>query len=343
MKIVSRVFAITLAAALSGAVAGAQTALTTTKPVVPMELKPLSNTPITLHILDDTKTIYQAIGKVAGINVLFDADYQSKRAQVDLTNASLSDTLRIVGALTGTFYKPLTPDTIFVAANTHQKHTDLDDQEDETFYLTNATQQADANEVVAALRNMLAPESKVYLVNSQDAIVVRTTPELLVRAQKLLADLDLPKKAYRLTYTVTEMDGTKLIGTHHIAMLAVSGQNVRVKQGSKVPIATGSYNTTSTDSKAAGVQTQITYIDVGLNFDSTLTAMGDSAMLKASVERSSVAPEPSGVGAQDPILNQTSVSGVFLLPQGKPARIGSLDMPGTSHHLDIDATLEPLH
>jgi len=262
---------------------------------------------------------------------------------VDFTNASLSDSLRIVGEMAGTFYTPLTPDTIFVAQNTLQKHRDLDDLEDETFYLKNAAQQADANEVVAALRNILPPEAKVYLVIGEDAIVVRTTPELLVLTQKLLNDLDLPKKTYHLTYTVTEMDGAKLIGAHHVAMLAVDGQNVKVKQGSKVPIATGSFNTASGDNKAAGVQTQYTYIDVGLNFDSTLTAVGDSAMLKAYIERSSVAPEASGVGAQDPIVNQTSVQGVFLLAPGKPARIGSLDMPGSSHHLDIEATLEPLH
>lgn len=343
MKIASRWFAITLAAALSGPIAWGQTALTTAKPVTPMQLKPLSNSPITLHAVDESKTIYQAIGKLAGLNVLFDPDYTSRRVQVDLTNASLSDGLRIVGEIAGTFYKPLTPDTILVAQNTLQKHHDLDDQADETFYLKNATQQADANEMVAALRNMLSPESKVYLVISEDAIVIRTTPELLMRAQKLLNDLDLPKKAYRLTYTITEMDGTKLIGTHHIAMLAVAGQQIKVKQGSKVPIATGSFNTASSDNKAAGVQTQYTYIDVGLDFDSVLTAMGDSAMLKADVERSSVAPEASGVGAQDPIVSQTSLQGVFLLAPGKPARLGSLDMPGSSHHLDIEATLEQLH
>jgi type II secretory pathway component GspD/PulD (secretin) len=339
MKIAIKLFAITLAAALSGPIAWTQ-APTTTKPVVPMQLKPLSNAPITMHAVDDSKTLYQTIGKLAGLNVLFDADYQSKRVQVDFTNASLSDALRIVGEIAGTFYKPLTPDTIFVAQDTTMKHRDLDDLEDETFYLKNATQQADANELVAALRNILPPDAKVYLVIGEDAIVVRTTPELLVLTQKLLNDLDLPKKAYRLTYTVTEMDGTKLIGTHHVVVLAVSGQQVKVKQGSKVPIATGSY---SADNKAAGVQTQFTYIDVGLNFDSTLMAMGDSAMLKADVERSSVAPEASGVGAQDPIVNQTSLQGTFLLAPGKPARIGSLDMPGSSHHLDIEATLEPLH
>jgi general secretion pathway protein D len=342
MKIGSSPLAVVLAVLLSGPVALAQNALTTPNPAPTPQLKPTSNAPITLHMTDDSKNIYQAIGKLAGINVLFDPDYTSKHVQLDLTSASLTDALRIVGDITNSFYKPITSNTIFVAFNSRQKHVDLDDLETRTFYLKNASQQADANEVVTALRNVLPAEAKVYLVASQDAIVMRTTPDWLTLAQKLLNDLDLPRKTYRLNYTVTELDGAKILARQNFAMLAISGQQTVFKQGSKVPIATGAYNTASTENKAAGVQTQYTYIDVGMNFDSTLTSMGDSAILKANVDRSAVAPETSGVGAQDPIVNQTELSGVFLLTPGKPAKIGSLDMPGTSHRLDIEATIERL-
>jgi general secretion pathway protein D len=111
----------------------------------PIELKPVSNDPITLHMVEDVKNIYQAIGKLAGLNVIFDPDYTSKRIPVDLTNVNLSDALRIVGTLSGTFYKPVTSNTIFVAQNNRTKRTDLDELAVQTFYLTNASQQADAN------------------------------------------------------------------------------------------------------------------------------------------------------------------------------------------------------
>src|SRR5215475_12855214 len=54
----------------------------------PPQLKPISNEPITLHMVEDSKIVYQTIGKAAGINVLFDPEYTSKRIQVDLTNVS---------------------------------------------------------------------------------------------------------------------------------------------------------------------------------------------------------------------------------------------------------------
>ena len=157
----------------------------------PVELKPLSNEPIpAIHMTEDVKVIYQAIGKAAGFNVLFDPDYTSKRIPVDLNNVSWSDALRIVGSLAGTFYKPVTSNTIFVAQNTRQKRTDLDEQAVQTFYLTNASQQNDANEVVVAIRNLLDPSVKIYLVPSQNAIVMRATPDELLFAQKVLNDLD---------------------------------------------------------------------------------------------------------------------------------------------------------
>src|ERR1017187_9315798 len=168
------------------------------------QLKPVSSALITLHLTDDSKTIYLAIGKLAGLNVLFDPDYVSKRVQVDVTNASLSDSLRIMGEITGTFYTPLTPDTIFVAQNNHQKHQDFDDLETQIFYLKYAAQASDANELYTALRNMLPADVKSYLVPSQSAIVVGATPELLVLTQKLLSDLDHPRKTYRLTYRSEE-------------------------------------------------------------------------------------------------------------------------------------------
>ena len=87
----------------------------------PVTLKPVSNEPLTLHYAGDAKEVYQAIGKAAGMNVLFDPDYTSKRITVDLSNESLLDALRIVGTMSNTFWHAVTDNTIFVAQNTVQK------------------------------------------------------------------------------------------------------------------------------------------------------------------------------------------------------------------------------
>ena len=170
----------------------------------PVQLRPVSNEPLTLHMGQDAKVVYQAIGEAAGINVLFDPDFNSKRIQVDLQNSTLMDALRIVGVLSNTFWHPITANTIFVAQNTRSKRTELDEQAVQTFYLTNAWQQNDLNDVQTALRNVLT-NIKVYGLASQNALVVRGTPDELLLAQKLIGDLDKARPEVVVDIAVMEV------------------------------------------------------------------------------------------------------------------------------------------
>jgi general secretion pathway protein D len=170
----------------------------------PVMLKPMSNEPLTLHYSEDAKVVYQAIGKAAGINVLFDPDYTAKRITVDLNNESLLDSLRIVGVMSNTFWRPITDNTIFVAQNTRQKRQDLDETAVQTFYLTNAWQTNDLTDVSQAVRNVLAGV-KIYGVPSQNAIVIRGTPDELLLAQQLINDLDKARSEVVVDIAVLEV------------------------------------------------------------------------------------------------------------------------------------------
>jgi general secretion pathway protein D len=170
----------------------------------PAQLKPVSNEPLTLHMTEDSKVIYQAIGKAAGVNVLFDPDYTSKRIQVDLNSVTLLDALRIVGTISNTFWRAVTANTLFVAQNTHAKRTELDEQAVQTFYLTNAWQQNDLNDVSQAVRNVMTT-AKVFAVPSQNAIVMRGTPDELLLAQKLIDDLDKARPEVVVDIAVLEV------------------------------------------------------------------------------------------------------------------------------------------
>jgi type II secretory pathway component GspD/PulD (secretin) len=206
----------------------------------------------------------------------------------------------------------------------------------ETIYLKNATQQNDANEITVAIRNMVAPSVKIFLVPNQNAITIRGTEEDIALAKKIVSDLDRPKKTYRLTYTITDLDGSKRVGTQHFVMIVSEGQRTMLKQGSKVPIATGSYKPGGT----SDTQTQFTYLDVGMSFDATLDETASGAKLRSKVEQSSIADGNSGVGPQDPIVRQTVMEGTAYLTLGKPQVLGSLDIPGSTRRLDVEVVLE---
>ncbi len=217
----------------------------------PLVLKPMSDDPITFHAVEDSKNIYQAIAKLAGLNVLFDPDYVSKRIPVDLTNVSLSDALRIVGDIAGTFYKPVTSDTIFVAQNNSTKHRDLDDMAVQTFYLSNASQQSDANEIVTALRNVLGTDDKVFPILSQNAIVMRAPPDHLVLAEKLINDLDRTKAEVVVDVAILEVNRDKV---RNLGITLPQSFGITPQASNSAPTTsstTGTTGTTGTTSNAA--------------------------------------------------------------------------------------------
>ena len=209
--------------------------------------KPVSNEPLTLHMTEDTKIIYQAIGRAAGVNILFDPDYTSKRIQVDLNNVSLLDGLRIVGTMSNTYWRPITSNTIFVAANSRAKHTELDEAAVETFYLTNAWQQNDLNDVQTALRNVL-PGAKVYGVASQSAIVMKGTPDELMLAQKLVNDLDKARPEVVVDIAILEVSKNweQTLGIQWPTSVGIALQAPGTSNTSSTTSTTGTTGTTGT-------------------------------------------------------------------------------------------------
>jgi len=208
-----------------------------------------------------------------------------------------------------------------------------------TYYLTSVTQQNDANEILIAMRNMLNPRAKLYLIASQNAILLSAPPDDQALAQRIIKDLDHPHRAYRLTFTLADSENGKRIGIQHFAIIVAAGQRTTLKQGSKVPVMTGS----TKDAQ----QTQFQYLDVGMNFDVSLSDSPGGLLLKAKVEDSSVGSpseygNTSGPLAQEPIVHQTALEGTSIVTLGKPLTLGSVDVAGSTRHVDIEVVAEPV-
>jgi hypothetical protein len=201
----------------------------------------------------------------------------------------------------------------------------------QTLYLTNLTQENDANEIVADLRNML-PNARSYYVASQGAISLRASAEDVALAQRILADLDKTKKIYRLTYTMTEKDAGKTIGVQRFTVIVASGSRTDFKQGSRVPVATR-----STSGKEAS---DMTYLDVGQEIDASLDGYLDGVRLRTKVVQSSVAEDKTSFSPQDPVIRQITLEGTSTLVQGKPLVLGSLDVPGSTRHQEVEVVSE---
>ncbi len=179
----------------------------------PVELTPLANVPITLKVTEKTNVIYETVGKLAGINVLFDPDYTPKQARIELNGVTLEDALEIISFETKTFWRPVTPNTIFVAQDNPAKRKELEQNVIKTFYLSNLSQPTELQDVVNAMRTILEV-SRIQQLPSQGAIVVRGTPDQMALAQKLVDDLDKAKPEVLIEVAVMQVsrDKTRKLG-----------------------------------------------------------------------------------------------------------------------------------
>jgi general secretion pathway protein D len=155
----------------------------------PVELAPIASVPLTIHETEDSKVVYETIGKIAGINVLFDPDYTSRRIKVELNGVTLQEALEITALESKTFWRPVTSNTIFIATDNPAKRKELEQSVLKTFYLSNVSQPTELQDVVNAIRAVLDVQ-RVQQLLSQNAIVVRGTPDQISLAEKLVDDLD---------------------------------------------------------------------------------------------------------------------------------------------------------
>jgi general secretion pathway protein D len=223
----------------------------------PVQLAAIPNLPITIKSANDSKAIYETIGKLAGINVLFDPDYQSRKLSVDLQGVTLQQALDIVALESRTFWRPVTPNTIFIAADNTGKRRELEQSVVKTFYLGNVATPTDLQDVVNAIRTILEVQ-RIQQVPSQNAIVVRGTPDQLALAQKMIDDIDKSKPEVIVDVVVAQVRRDKV---RQMGILPPQNATVAL-QGSN-----STTTTTPTTTTPGTTTTTTTGSGSGLNFN----------------------------------------------------------------------------
>jgi general secretion pathway protein D len=375
----------------------------------PPQLKPISLEPINLKMTNDSRVVFETIAKLAGLSVIFDPDFTSRRISVELPNVTLEQGLDAVALESKAFWKPLTNSVIFVAPDTVAKRKDVEDEEVRTFYLTNTLTPQDLTEVVTGLRQLLDLR-RVQQVNAQNAIVVRDTPDKLALAAKIIRDVDkakpevllhvqvvsasvdrlrdlgiLPGQSVALTFTpncsvqpsssgcttssstTTTTTGSTTTSPGQIAInelkhltgadysltlpgatanailtdnktriiqdpeVRVSdGEKATLKIGSRVPVATGSFQTGGVGVSTAAtisplVNTQFQYIDVGVNIDVTPRVHPDGDVsMKLSIEVSQITGTSNIGGINQPVIGSKKIEHDVRLKDGEENVLGGL-------------------
>lgn len=291
----------------------------------------------------DSKTIYETIGKIAGINVLFDPDYTSRKLSVDLHDVSLQQALDIVALESRTFWRPVTPNTIFVAADNTGKRRELEQSVIKTFYLGNVAAATDIQDVVNTIRTILEVQ-RVQQVPSQNAIVVRGTPDQLALTQKIIDDVDKSKPEVVVDVVVAQVRRDKVrqmgILPPQNASVALQGTNTTT-----TPTTTGTGTTTTTTTNSGS----------GLNFNDlqhlnstnyAVTISPLTAELLFNDSNTKILENPQ-IRAADGIKASLNVgdripiaTGSFGTPLGIGTGVGALGVNTQFQYIDVGVTIE---
>lgn len=210
-------------------------------------LRPLSTELIDLKITNRPRTLFETVGMVAGINVVFDPDYNSQQTitqpvQIDLHRTTIDAALDQICLVTKSFWKPLPGgNTIFVSMDNRNNRTLFTEQVVKVFYLSNPTSPQEIQEMLTVLRTVFDVQ-KVFNYTSQNALVVRCDADTMALVEKEIADLDKPRNEVIVDVMVMEVSSTysRQIGT------GITGINTSAAFAPRASITTPATPATST-------------------------------------------------------------------------------------------------
>ncbi len=256
---------------------------------MPPELKPLPRTSISLTMENDAKIVYETIAKLAGITVIFDPDFPARRIPAKLNNVTLQQALDIVSLESKAFWKPVTENIIFVIPDQPAKRRDYEENIVRTFYLSNTVQPQDLTEVVTGLRQLLDLK-RITQLNSQNAVVIRDSPDKLEVAEKIIGDIDKAKPEVVIQVQVVEarVDKARSLGIS-------PGQTASI---AVVPPGTTSTTTNSTTNNNATITLQSLGHLNGSDYAVTLPGFTVNALLNDSTTKIIQNPEVRSLDGQ---------------------------------------------
>ena len=156
------------------------------------------------------------------------------------------------------------------------------------------------------------------------------TAALLGSGLTLRAD---DRETYKVDFTIRDSGDAGGKAGRKYSLLVNRGLKTVFKVGNRVPVVTGGTN------GGALVNTQFTYIDIGMNIDCTVAENGAKFDLHSDMDISTAVAPDKNSAVQNPTISQIKLSLDTSVPAGKPTVVASFDDPVTSRKFDIDVAI----
>ncbi|MFO7867225.1 MAG: cohesin domain-containing protein [Candidatus Aminicenantes bacterium] len=155
------------------------------------------------------RSIFLALGKYAGINVIFDAQFRDQPFSVDFSGMSFLRALETLCVATQNFHRVLDEKTILIVPDSPQNRSRHEITAMKTYYLS----YIDAQELQARLNAMLrTPSAMPQLTVDKvlNSVTVKSTPEVLKQADGLIRSWDKPRGEILLDLEIMEVSRRKM-------------------------------------------------------------------------------------------------------------------------------------
>jgi type II secretory pathway component GspD/PulD (secretin) len=153
----------------------------------------------------DTQGAYQELAHKFGVEAAFDVDLHRRQIRFRADDVDFPTAAQMLGSMTETFWRALTPRLFFVTENTSQKRKEYESSVVRTVLLP-ASETPEQMTEIARLVREIAGITRSDLDTSSRTLTLRASPRAVALATDLIDDLEKPTGELVLEIEILEVD-----------------------------------------------------------------------------------------------------------------------------------------
>jgi general secretion pathway protein D len=144
---------------------------------------------------------------------------------VEFENSTIEEALDYLSVITKSYWKALSPNTIFVTQDNPNKRREHAENVAKTFYLSNVNTPQELQEIMNIIRTV-SELQRVVVYTAQNAIIVRGEADQVALAEKMIRDIDKPKS--EVVVDILVLEASSVFNRQLTAAIASSGLNMPI-------------------------------------------------------------------------------------------------------------------
>jgi general secretion pathway protein D len=171
-----------------------------------LELGPAAREPLGLSFRNASlREAYLALGRVAGVNFVFDPEFRDQQVSLDLKDTPFEQALVALSTVGRTFHRVVDARVVTVIPDTPSKRREFEQQVVKTFFLSNA----DLKETIDLLRIVLGSR-RLAPVPGSNALTINDTPDKVAAAERIIEMVDKQRAEVVVEVEIMEVNRSRL-------------------------------------------------------------------------------------------------------------------------------------